>query len=215
MNITLDYLRGRRIWVVPNFVVWGDWSLYTFFLLYTEMQTSAKRVVFSKSTLGGLDQTVEFSNLFDFKGNQLPDTINNPKQGGGSSQKRRPLFRGGNGDHNGFQNREAVIFFEDRSGGSDDYGNGMRTLHIPMFSKNAGLRYLDPNHESYGERTPSSNQDCKKEISGLNIQFIYEEKNQEAKHKESHAQRTEFGLKDFQENIELSPNWQTPLQGGI
>jgi hypothetical protein len=79
MNITLDYLRGRRIWVVPNFVVWGDWSLYLFFLLYTEMDATTKRVVFSKSTLGGVDQTVEFSNLYDFRGNQLPEAIDNPK----------------------------------------------------------------------------------------------------------------------------------------
>ena len=79
MNITLDYLRGRRVWVVPNFVVWGDLSLYLFFLLYTETEATAKRVVFSKSTLGGLDQAVEFSNLYDFRGNRLPEIINNPK----------------------------------------------------------------------------------------------------------------------------------------
>jgi hypothetical protein len=79
MNITLDYLRGRRIWVVPNFVVWGDWSLYSFFLLYTEMEAATKRVIFSKSTLGGLDQTVEFANLYDFRGNRLPEMISNPK----------------------------------------------------------------------------------------------------------------------------------------
>jgi len=79
MNITLDYLRGRRIWVVPNFVVWGDWSLYSFLLFYTEMGATTKRIVFNKSTLGGLDQTVSFASLYDFRGNQLPATINNPK----------------------------------------------------------------------------------------------------------------------------------------
>jgi hypothetical protein len=79
MNITLDYLRGRRIWVVPNFVVWGDWSLYSFLFFNAEIQAGSKRIVFSKSILGGLDQTVDFSNLYDFKGNQLPTTINNPK----------------------------------------------------------------------------------------------------------------------------------------
>jgi hypothetical protein len=72
MNITLDYLRGRRIWLVPNFVVWGDWSLYSFLLFYTE-------IIFYKSILGGLDQSVNFSSLYDFKGNQLPITINSPK----------------------------------------------------------------------------------------------------------------------------------------
>jgi hypothetical protein len=79
MNITLDYLRGRRTWVVPNFVVWGDWSLYSFLFFYTEMGASSKRIIFSKSILGGLDQTVNFSSLYDFKGNQLPATINSPK----------------------------------------------------------------------------------------------------------------------------------------
>lgn len=65
--------------MVPNFMVWGDWSFYSFLLFYTEMGASSKRVVFNKSILGGLDQTVNFSTLYDFRGNQLPATITNPK----------------------------------------------------------------------------------------------------------------------------------------
>lgn len=79
MNITLDYLRGRRTWVVPNFVVWGDWSLASFLVLYTEAQDTAKRMVLARNNLGGLDQTVDFSDLQDFRGNQLPSPITNPK----------------------------------------------------------------------------------------------------------------------------------------
>ena len=79
MNVTLDYLRGRRTWAVPNFVVWGDWSLASFFLLYTEMGDTSKRVMLAKNNLGGLDQTVNFSDLYDFRGNQLPQTIVSPK----------------------------------------------------------------------------------------------------------------------------------------
>ena len=79
MNITLDYLRGRRTWVVPNFVVWGDWSLASFLLLYTEMGETSKRVMLAKNNLGGLDQMVNFSGLYDFRGNQLPEVIGNPK----------------------------------------------------------------------------------------------------------------------------------------
>ncbi len=79
MNITLDYLRGRRSWVVPNFVVWGDWSLASFLLLYTEMGETTKRVILAKDNLGGLDQVVNFSDLYDFRGNQLPEVIGNPK----------------------------------------------------------------------------------------------------------------------------------------
>ena len=79
MNITLDYLRGRRTWVVPNFVVWGDWSLASFLLLYTEMGEASKRVALAKNNLGGLDQMVNFSDLYDFRGNRLPEAIGNPK----------------------------------------------------------------------------------------------------------------------------------------
>ena len=79
MNITLDYLRGRRTWVVPNFVVWGDWSLASFMLLYTEIGETSKRVMVAESNLGGQDQAVSFSELYDFKGNQLPGVISHPK----------------------------------------------------------------------------------------------------------------------------------------
>ena len=79
MNITLDYLRGRRTWVVPNFVVWGDWSLASFLVLYTEMGEASNRVMLARNNLGGLDQSVAFETLYDFRGNQLPQTISNPK----------------------------------------------------------------------------------------------------------------------------------------
>ena len=79
MNITLDYLRGRRTWVVPNFVVWGDWSLASFLLLYTEIGETSKRVMLARNNLGGLDQSVTFETLYDFRGNRLPEAINNPK----------------------------------------------------------------------------------------------------------------------------------------
>ena len=79
MNITLDYLRGRRTWLVPNFVVWGDWSLASFLLLYTEVVETSKRVLLAKNNLGGLDQTVNYSDLYDFRGNQLPAVIGNSK----------------------------------------------------------------------------------------------------------------------------------------
>jgi hypothetical protein len=79
VNITLDYLRGRRTWVVPNFVVWGDWSLASFLLLYTEMGETSKRVMLARNNLGGLDQSVAFETLHDFRGNQLPQTISSPK----------------------------------------------------------------------------------------------------------------------------------------
>ena len=79
MNMTLDYLRGKRSWLVRNFVVWGDYSSSTFLCFYTEIGSSSKRIIFEEAALGGFDQTVKFSDLCDFKGNQLPATISNPK----------------------------------------------------------------------------------------------------------------------------------------
>jgi hypothetical protein len=79
MNITLDYLRGKRSWLVKNFVVWGDYYSSKFLCLYTEVGPSSKRVMFEEASLGGFDQSVNFADLYDFKGNELPSTISSPK----------------------------------------------------------------------------------------------------------------------------------------
>ena len=79
MNITLDYLRGRRVWVVNNFSVWGEFSAITPLVLWTEQGSSAHRIIFSREIMEGLEQAVNFLELFDFRGNQLPQTISNPK----------------------------------------------------------------------------------------------------------------------------------------
>jgi hypothetical protein len=65
--------------LVPNFVVWGDWSLASFLLLYTEVYQTSKRIMLAKNNLGGLDQMVNFSDLYDFRGNQLPEVIQKAK----------------------------------------------------------------------------------------------------------------------------------------
>jgi len=79
MNITLDYLRGRRVWVVNNFSVYGEFSAVAPLLLWTEIGDTSKRIIFAREILGGLEQLVNFSSLYDIKGNQLPSTINSPK----------------------------------------------------------------------------------------------------------------------------------------
>jgi hypothetical protein len=79
MNITLDYLRGRRVWVVNSFSVWGEYSTVTPILLWTEIGTTSQRLIFAREVLGGLEQSVSFSGLYDFRGNQLPQSISNPK----------------------------------------------------------------------------------------------------------------------------------------
>ena len=79
MNLTLDYLRGRRVWVVNNFSVWGEYSAVVPILIWTETGASSNRLIFARENLGGFEQAVNFSDLSDFKGNQLPQTIANPK----------------------------------------------------------------------------------------------------------------------------------------
>jgi len=79
MNLTLDYLRGRRVWVVNNYSVYGEYSAVTPLLVWSEMGSSSHRIIFSREILGGSEQAVSYSQLFDFKGNQLPQSITNPK----------------------------------------------------------------------------------------------------------------------------------------
>jgi len=79
MNITLDYLRGRKIWLVKNFCVWGEYSAVNFLLVHTEIGETSKRIIMDRVSLGGKEQEVNFGSLYDFKGNQLPQQIASPK----------------------------------------------------------------------------------------------------------------------------------------
>jgi len=79
MNITLDYLRGRRVWLVKNFCVWGEYSALDLLFVHTELGEDSKRIIFNRAGLGGEVQEVIFNSLHDYKGNQLPQEINSPK----------------------------------------------------------------------------------------------------------------------------------------
>ncbi len=77
MNITLDYLTGNRKWLVRDIAVWGDPGTFDAAVIATE-DLGGNTVVFVRELLGGLAQVVEYSDLVDFRGNQLPETITNP-----------------------------------------------------------------------------------------------------------------------------------------
>lgn len=79
MNITLDYLRGRRVWLIKNLSVWGKYSAVDLLLVHTELGEGYKRIVFNQIDLGGEAQVVDFSSLYDYKGNQVPSEIKSPK----------------------------------------------------------------------------------------------------------------------------------------
>ena len=79
MNTTLDYLRSNRKFLVTDFMVYGDYSNAEGGLLYTEQSAGGKRIIFAHRFLSEDEQQVYFGNLYDFKNNKLPETLNNPK----------------------------------------------------------------------------------------------------------------------------------------
>ena len=79
MTDTLAYLRGHRLWLIRDFVVWGSLSAHEFSFLVTMLDQSTRRILFLSLPLGGDLQKVNFSDLIDFRGNHLPQTLTNPK----------------------------------------------------------------------------------------------------------------------------------------
>jgi hypothetical protein len=77
MNMTFDYLTGNRKWLVRDFTVWGDPGMFDAAIVATE-NVGDKNVIFLRELLGGRAQIVEYTDLFDHRGNQLPETIINP-----------------------------------------------------------------------------------------------------------------------------------------
>lgn len=77
MNVTLDYLTGNRKWFVRDFVVWGDTGTFDAAIIATEV-LGETNVVFLRELVGGSAQVIEYTDLTDHRGNQLPETISNP-----------------------------------------------------------------------------------------------------------------------------------------
>ncbi|MGH8015123.1 MAG: hypothetical protein ACREBV_02930 [Candidatus Zixiibacteriota bacterium] len=78
MNSEINALKSRRIWVVPNFVVWGLSGLGEIEYLSVEEVGSAKAVAFGSVGIGDTAQSVTFSSLVDIRGNSLPASIQRP-----------------------------------------------------------------------------------------------------------------------------------------
>jgi len=77
MNLTLDYLKSNRKWLVRNLLVWGNSEAVPARMLMTELGDS-KRVMYSDCAIGGKNQVVSFDELVDSRGNQLPEEIKSP-----------------------------------------------------------------------------------------------------------------------------------------
>jgi hypothetical protein len=78
MNFGLNILNSRRMWVVPNFVVWGLSGLGEIDYLNLEEAGGTKSVFFGSIGIGDTAQSVSYSNLIDVRGNNLPVNIKRP-----------------------------------------------------------------------------------------------------------------------------------------
>ncbi len=77
MNLTLDYLKSNRKWLVRNLLVWGNSEAVSVRMLMTE-HAGTKRVMYSDESIGGKSQVISYDELVDSRGNRLPGEINNP-----------------------------------------------------------------------------------------------------------------------------------------
>jgi hypothetical protein len=75
----MDYLTGNRKWLVRDFMVWGDTGSLDAAILASEMDPVSNRVIFMRESAGGNPQVVEFADLQDHRGNQVPATLHNPE----------------------------------------------------------------------------------------------------------------------------------------
>lgn len=76
---SICYLRGRRLWVVRSLQIFGTADEARFLYLGIEYVDTTNRVMFGTTGIGGAVQDVRFSDLIDFRGNNLPATIKSPK----------------------------------------------------------------------------------------------------------------------------------------
>jgi hypothetical protein len=79
MSQTLNYLKSKRIWAVPGVSVYGTLGAVELLFLRSEITPSSKRIIFETAVLGGVEQVLYYKDLVDFRGNQLPEKLINPK----------------------------------------------------------------------------------------------------------------------------------------
>ncbi len=78
MNAGLGKLNSRRMWVVPNVVIWGLAGLGEVEYLSIEQVDAIKSISFGSAVIGDTAQSVNYNTLQDVRGNLLPATIKEP-----------------------------------------------------------------------------------------------------------------------------------------
>lgn len=70
---------SRRIWYVPEIYVWGSSNWGETDMIMVENVEGTRSVLYNTAILDDSAQTINYNELTDFRGNQLPDEIINPK----------------------------------------------------------------------------------------------------------------------------------------
>ncbi|UCC45751.1 MAG: hypothetical protein JSU65_07485 [Candidatus Zixiibacteriota bacterium] len=74
----LERIKTRRVWLVPDFTVWGLADLGQADYLVHETVNATSTVLFGSTGIGQAEQEVSFSDLTDHRGNSLPAAISSP-----------------------------------------------------------------------------------------------------------------------------------------
>jgi hypothetical protein len=75
----LERITARRIWFVPDFMVWGLPNVGQIECVASEAVAGNTNVMFGMVDIGDGPQEVLFSQLVDHRGNNLPATIDAPR----------------------------------------------------------------------------------------------------------------------------------------
>ena len=75
----LERVTARRVWFVPDFMVWGLPNVGQIECIATEITGASANVMFGVVDIGDGPQEVRFGQLTDHRGNSLPSTINAPR----------------------------------------------------------------------------------------------------------------------------------------
>ena len=76
---SINFLKGRRLWVVRDVMIWGLAEDAELYYLGLESVESANRIMFGHTCIGNSAQDIRFGDLTDHVGNQLPSTITSPR----------------------------------------------------------------------------------------------------------------------------------------
>lgn len=70
---------SRRVWYVPEIYIWGSSQWGETDMIVVENIEGTRSVSYYTASLDDSAQAINFNELLDFRGNQLPDQISNPK----------------------------------------------------------------------------------------------------------------------------------------